>query len=286
MVINMKLSVFYDHIKEACEQRNISILEALQIAKDSGISGIEINLTCLLENEETIMKNLNEIGMEISCIYEFYDFGNSSDITYGKEHILAAKRNGADKILVVPGFLSEEEATIINNVSDDYEVTANMMHDNIKTTQMRKALTELTEFAASQNVTVTLEDFDNSTAPFARINQLLWFMKEVPELRFTLDTGNFVYSDESVLKGYEILKPYIVHAHCKDRGVEELADKNALYNRGMAACPTGYGYMPIREIVDNLLHDSYNGYFAIEHFGADDQIDFIKKSAAYLELNG
>lgn len=282
----MKLSVFYDHILEACEQRNISILEALQIVKDCGISGIEINLTCLLEDEESIIQNLDKVGMEISCVYEFYDFGNSTDLSYGKEHILAAKRVGANKILVVPGFLSEEESEIINRVSDDFETTAEEMNKNIKVLNMKNALINLTNFASLHNITITLEDFDDSTAPFARTNQLLWFMKEVPGLRFTLDTGNFVYSDESVLEGYEILKPYIVHVHCKDRGVEEKTDVDTIYNRGMVACPCGYGYMPIHEIVGNLLHNNYNGYFAIEHFGANDQLEFIKKSVSYMELNG
>lgn len=279
----MNLSVFYDHLLEACEQRNISILESLHIARDSGISGIEINLTYLLENEETIMKNLKEVGMKISCIYEFYDFGYSADLSYGKEHILAAKRTGADKILVVPGSLPEEEAEIINHVSDDFETTTKAMNQNTKVLQMKNVLTELTNFAALHNVTVTLEDFDDNSVPYARANQLLWFMKEVPGLRFTLDTGNFVNSDESVLKGYEILKSYIVHVHCKDRGVEEINDNKAIYNRGMRPCPTGYGYLPIREIIDNLSRDNYIGYFAIEHFGADDQIDFIMRSAKFME---
>lgn len=282
----MKLSVFYDHILEACEQRNISILEALQIVKDCGISGIEINLTCLLEDEESIIQNLNKVGMKISCIYEFYDFGYSADLSYGKEHILAAKRTGADKVLVVPGSLPEEEAEIINHVSDDFVATTKAMNQNTKVLQMKNVLTELTNFAALHNVTVTLEDFDDSSVPYARANQLLWFMKEIPGLRFTLDTGNFVNSDESVLKGYEILKPYIVHVHCKDRGVEEINDNKAIYNRGMRPCPAGYGYIPIREIIENLLHDTYTGYFAIEHFGADDQIDFIIRSAKFMELNG
>lgn len=31
----MKISVFYDHLLEACEQQNISIQEALQITKSN-----------------------------------------------------------------------------------------------------------------------------------------------------------------------------------------------------------------------------------------------------------
>lgn len=282
----MKISVFYDHLLEACEQQNITIQEALQITKSCGIKGIEINLTCLLENEEFIMKTLRALDMEISCIYEFYDFGNSTDLSYGKEHILAAKRTGADKILIVPGFLTEEEAFIINQVSNNKDATTKEMNKNSKVLQMKESLIELTNFASKSNITVTLEDFDSNTAPYARANQLLWFMKEVPGLRFTLDTGNFVYSDENVLIGYELLKPYIVHVHCKDRGIEENRDENGTYNKGMAACPTGSGYMPIGEIVTKLLQDRYTGYFAIEHFGADNQIDFIKRSAKYMELIG
>lgn len=39
-------------------------------------------------------------------------------------------------------------------------------------------------------------------------------------LKFTLDTGNFAYSDEDAVQAYEVLKDYIVHVHCKDRNVD------------------------------------------------------------------
>ena len=66
----------------------------------------------------------------------------------------------------------------------------------------------------------TLEDFDGPVQPFARMYQLLWFMENVPGLKFTLDTGNFAYSDEDAVQAYEVLKDYIVHVHCKDRNVD------------------------------------------------------------------
>lgn len=44
-------------------------------------------------------------------------------------------------------------------------------------------------------------------------------MKNVPGLKYTLDTGNFAFSDENVLEAMEVMKDYIVHVHCKDRAV-------------------------------------------------------------------
>ena len=45
----------------------------------------------------------------------------------------------------------------------------------------------------------------------------------------------------------------------------------------------GDGRIPIKEVVTKLLSSGYNGYFAIEHFGAGDQIKFMERSARFLK---
>lgn len=40
-------------------------------------------------------------------------------------------------------------------------------------------------------------------------------MENVPGLKFTLDTGNFAYSDGGCCAAYEVLKDYIVHVHAR-----------------------------------------------------------------------
>lgn len=76
----------------------------------------------------------------------------------------------------------------------------------------------------------------------------------------------------------ELLKPYIVHVHCKDRGIE---GENKL-----AGVSVGSGYLPIREMTECLRLQGYDGYLAIEHFDLPDQMKHIRESAEFLKSNG
>lgn len=73
----------------------------------------------------------------------------------------------------------------------------------------------------------------------------------------------------------------MVHIHAKDRGEESLSEVFAC-NKGMAACPTGAGYLPVERIVREAITEGYQGYVAVEHFGAQNQIEYMQKSAEFL----
>lgn len=277
----MKISIFYDHLQEAVEQSGLCMDEVVQKVRNAGITGLEINLTSLIEQEKQVVTLLEKYDMNISCIYEFYDWGNHPDLAYGRKHVDMAGKMGAKNILVVPGFLPDEEAEMLRMAGREKASLYQFMEKNQKVQQMKKNLQELTAYAASQNVSVTLEDFDHKAAPFATKWQLLWFMEHVEGLRFTMDIGNFVYSDEDAYAGFQLLKPWMVHIHAKDRGEESLSEVFAC-NKGMAACPTGAGYLPVERIVREAITEGYQGYVAVEHFGAQNQIEYMQKSAEFL----
>lgn len=287
--MKMKLSVFYDHITEACAQKQLPVQEVLKQVREAGITGIEINLSQLLEKKEEILKNFKDADLCVSSIYEFYDWGNNTDLSHGRKQVETAYEVGAGKILVVPGFVSGKEAAQFRRKNHSYRELTACMDQNIKIRRMKRNLSELVfysmELAEDEKaVAVTLEDFDGKLAPYATANGLLYFMEHVPDLKYTVDTGNFAFSDEDAWEGYERLKPYVVHAHCKDRGTEKkLRYWNCKINHGLATVPVGSGYMPVKRIVEDLLSHGYDGYFAIEHFGAEDQLACIRQSAEYLQ---
>lgn len=278
----MKISIFYDHLLEAAQQRTESVADIMAEARKAGICGLEINLTCLLEQEALVRELLEKQDMQISCIYEFFDWGNQTDISYGKKQVDMAKEMGAEKILVVPGFLSEEEAVELEKAGKEKESLYQFMNQNEKVQRMKVALQELVAYADTQGITVTMEDFDSANAPYATIYQLSWFMEQVDGLRFTMDTGNFAYSDEDAYEGFQQLKARMVHLHCKDRGMEPHMEAFR-YKRGMATCATGSGYLPIQKIIREAMEEGYHGYYAIEHFGAENQMETMRQSAAFLK---
>lgn len=271
----MRISVFYDHITQARQQTNKSLAQLLEACRNWGIEGLEINYTQLQSGGGRLRRELRRAGLSISCIYEFYDFTHDSDLKQAKKHVDLAARVGAGKVLIVPGFLEEQEAGELEDIYiSGSEAVARYMESHASTCQVRDALRELVVYGQGKGVKITLEDFDGHTSPCARMLSLKWLMEQVPGLGFTLDMGNFAYSGEDVEEAYELLKPYVVHVHCKDRGTEE---------GGLACVPTGGGYLPVRELVTRLKVQGYDGYLAIEHFDAPDQFEYIRRSAEFLK---
>lgn len=276
----MELSVFYDHILEAAEQSGKSTAEILKFCHDCGIAALEMNFSCLSENKERIALELAGSGMKISCLYEMFDFGRNTDLTKGKRMIDAAAEMKVPRILIVLGELEGWEAAELAACHDVYESTEQYMNQSHSIQNMRNALCELVEYAARSDIQVTLEDFDGFTQPYARINQLLWFMRHVPGLKYTLDMGNFAFNDEDVSRAADILGAYIVHVHCKDRMASPHV--KGQFCKGLGQCAAGEGYIPIAELVKQLKANGYDGYLAIEHFGVENQLSHMEKSAHYL----
>lgn len=293
---DIKLSVFYEHLREASQQTGKSMEELLKITKGCGIDGIEMDFSVLLE-DPGLARKFKEYGLEISNAYQFFDFGSryAAGMHLGRKMINTAQTMGIQRIMIIPGFLEEDKARELNRVSAYYEATAKYMEASPEIQSMRDALQELTEYAKERGIMVSMEDFDSFTSPIARMNPIKWFMEQVPGLMHTLDMGNYVFSDEDVQEAYEMFRDKIGHVHCKDRGEEqenspELWENLFLYEdevprnrKGLKPVAVGDGYMPIEALVLRLKEQGYKGYLAIEHFGAPDQLEYMEKSAEFLK---
>src|SRR5574344_931669 len=294
----MKLSVFYEHIREASTQSGKQIEAILEQCRREGIEGIDIEDKVLAADFDSTVTKIQNASMRISSIYGFFDLtkNNADEINRAKKLVDYAKTVslscgagcGSCRVLVVPGFLSEEEGNALNKCRDSYEKTSTFMEESDAVQNMKRALTEIVSYAKNRSlqepareVTVCLEDFDNSTSPCSGKQELLWFMKNVPGLKWVLDTGNFAFSNENVLDAYDDLKQYLAYVHCKDRGAES-GKEGGLFNKGLLPVPTGSGYIPLQTIVEQLKKQNYTGYLAIEHFGAPDQMSYMQQSAQFL----
>lgn len=292
---DIRLSVFYEHLREAGEQTGKSFEELLAAAKDAGIQGVEMEYSTMLA-DPSLCRKIQEAGMEISNVYQFFEFGKrfAAGMHQGRKMIDLAARLGIRRVMIIPGFLEEEGARKLRQAGRDYGETADFMSSNSEILSMKEALEELVEYAAERKVRVSMEDFDSYDSPIARMNSIKWFLDQIPGLQHTLDMGNYVFSDENVWEAYALMEGSIGHVHCKDRGEEpenqeELREKLVLlpgekprYRKGLKPVPVGEGYLPIGELVRKLRDTGYSGYLAIEHFGAPDQLDFMLRSAEYL----
>ncbi len=282
----MKISTFYEHIASALAAHpELSAEQLADMLMTAGITGIEMDLADYDRDGDRILGPLMQAGMRVSGIYGFHHFGEGETPAESFRHVDVAKKLGATAIMPIPGFLSEEEASELNAITDDLEKAAAWLSSNPKTKAMAAGDREMVRYAREvyPELLVVMEDFDLNTSPFATLAGLNWLMKEVPELGFAMDTGNFVYSDEDALAGYAALHDRVVHIHCKDRGEEaEVLARGNRFNRGLSAVPVGDGYMPVEAVVKDALSGGYRGWFAIEHFGAKDSLSYMLRSAEYL----
>lgn len=268
----MKLSVFYEHIVEASEQSSKSIAKICREIYSHGITGIEIEDKRLLSNKDEIIKILKEADMEISCIYAFFDFSHKNELSRAFELIDLAQDLKVLKVMIIPGFIQKKHEKIF------------FIYDRL-IQRMIHSLTAVSGYAKDKKVMLLLEDFDDKIAPFATAKQLKYFIDHVPDLYCAFDTGNFLYSEEDSLEVLPLFIDKIRHVHCKDRTFEREegeTPKRTVRGRDMYSCSVGSGCIKMKEIIEKVIENGYDGYFAIEHFGSLNQLEDMKKSAVWL----
>jgi len=266
----MKLSVFYEHIFEAAQQSGISVEAALDHAKGCGIDFLDCDLWRLSEKEG--QKSLfDKCGMGVSCIYAHFDFlHDSAEQSEQKYRSLfeTAQYFGAKKVLCIPGFFESGRE---------------------KSKQMElfcEGLSRMCNAAKEYGVTVTVEDFDDINSPCCKMEDIRYLLDRCEGLMYTFDTGNFRYCLEDADKAYSLLCDRIAHVHLKDRSYDAArADKEASNGKADLSGAVMYpaevcgGVIGIDKLIKKLIADGYDGVLAIEHFGAAEQLLYIKRSA-------
>ena len=147
------------------------------------------------------------------------------------------------------------------------------------------AMQKMCAYTLEKNLTPTIEDFDDINSPIATAEGMLWFADRIPSLKFTFDTGNFMYSNQDEITAFSMLKDKIIHVHCKDCSLNFKPNcecKLTIANKEMYPAFVGDGIIKIKNIHTNLEKLNYNGIYTIEHFGAENQIDYMEYSAKYL----
>ncbi len=267
----MKISVFFDHILQAREQTGKDLTELLQEVRQAGIEAVEISLEYLLTHED-VLEKLKQADLKVSCIYGFYEMERQDETEKAKKHIEAAARVGAKRVLVVPGFLQGLESKKMQQNMSDAQNIEKFMNHNREILRMKEGLSHIAELGAEKGVVVTIEDFDDPNSPLSGMHGIHWFLKQIPKLQYTLDTGNYLYYGEQMLDAYALLKNRIAHVHCKDRHIGD-----------NASIEVGSGYIPFQELLADLRTQGYEGYLAIEHFDVPDQEGCIQRSALPLK---
>lgn len=279
-----QLNIFYDHILEAIKQNpQMSTDKVLDLVHSFGYSGLECDYDTIAGHPE-LKEIFNRHNLSVASIYCRFNFPDSPFISFiPRIHGLlkTAKFYNVQNILIIPGY-TKSPVKADNNSPDSFtEFQCN------ESKKMIAALQHITKAASTKNINITLEDYDDEAAPYSTDKGLLFFLKNVPGLKVTFDTGNFAYSLVDETEAFEKLKFHITHVHLKDRSIDSSRKnkqndnaKPDLSGNIMYPCEVGSGYIKISEIVKKLLDMGYEGSFSIEHFNAVNQLKYMKQSAS------
>lgn len=262
----MRKSIFLAHIHQTVQQRGGTLKEWLVKVKQLGFEGLECDYADLERDPKAFAAMLAEVGLEIASVPYFFFFERGVDPQKIRTVVCNVAAAGGKKLLAIPG---ELDGTCPNALD-----------------RMVEGLTILCKEAEQAGITVSLEDFDNVNSPCSTAVGLQYFFDRVPELKFNLDTGNFLYMDQDMLEESRPLMGRIAHIHLKDRSrtpvYENQQPQYSVNGMEMYACPVGQGMIPIEEAIAMAQDAGYDGFCSAEHYGVADQWDFVVKSAAWL----
>ncbi len=251
---SLSLAVFFAHIQEASEQTGQSVKQILTRIKAYGIDALEFDYDVLVSEEDAYSTLLKDCGLKISSIYRFFDFGRTDVSSDDYELIHLAMRFDCTHVMAIPGFY-----TALDEAGKKQELQ-NMIQN----------MQKLVDYGHSHGVQVLMEDFDDPNSPFSTLDGLLHLMTNVSGIGCTFDTGNFIFDSLSGPEAFSSLKPYIRHVHLKDR------------QKDFSPAAVGTGTMQISQILQLIRQSEYQGYFSIEHFGAPNQLEYIRQSAQWI----
>jgi len=262
----MKLSVFYDHVLRAAEQRGLTLEEALRRVRDMGYTMLEVDLDHF-DDDPMLAEKLHAAGFGVANICCFLHFERDAQRERQQRLIDTALRAGVARVMPIPGLFTGE-------------------NDAEELQRMTRAMAELVQLAQAAGLEITIEDYDNARSPIYGSTGMLHFLQDQPALGVAFDTGNFRFAGEEVLTAFETLKGRIRHVHVKDRALENIAgesNKTALDGTQLYPCAVGDGVLPLKEVFAHLCAIGYDQVLTVEHFDGADQLQLMAQSAQYMK---
>lgn len=260
-------ATFLSHIYDISLRENISVVSAMNLARNLGYIGLDANWTDINENSSDLKKQLNNSDLHLSSVYRFCDLSDAYNQDEMKSFLDVVAQLECTKVMLIPGFFTEQtdRDTQINKIIE--------------------ALNNACELATKYNITPTIEKYDYILSPCGENKYLSRILDSVPALGFTFDTGNYIYFDEDVLEGFDKYKDRIRHVHIKDRSFSPYFDgekpvSETISGKLLYPAPSGHGIIPIKNCIDRLKSIDYNGYLCTKFFGAERMLDYLKLSSS------
>ena len=148
---------------------------------------------------------------------------------------------------------------------------------------LAKNFRRVTEYAQTLGIKTCFENHGHICQDYDRCEKLFNAIDH-NNFGLLLDMGNFLCADNNPVMAYSRLAPYAIHAHAKDFSYANYNDgkpENGHFTRGcnyIVGRPVGEGDVPVKQCIQILKKNNYNGYLSIEYEGAEDCIDGITRA--------
>jgi len=160
----MKIGIFFDHLRVASDQTGMSLEKIVHETAKLGIDYVHVNGEFWMNNEQRLDEMLQKAGLRVGAADGFFSLTQGREIDKAEEMIRFLSRKGVEQLLLIPGFVHEAQSR--QSAMDE----------------AARHMKQLVYLARSLHVQCSLEDFDNTAAPFGTWQELKWYLEQIPEL--------------------------------------------------------------------------------------------------------
>jgi len=199
------------------------------------------------------------------------------------------KKTREKSMAKVKGYIDQMEKLSLSLIMLAPEVRQAIDEEELKRMQeiLISGFSRIAEYAKGSGIKVTIENQSTLTRADSKMEDIRYILDCVPEIGFVLDCGNFFCIKEDVLKAYELLSDRIVRVHTKDWNFDPYGSFVREDMPRFNGAVLGKGLVPLKEIIQNLKRDSFNGKIVLEINAGRITLDMLDKSAEFLrsEIN-
>ena len=147
--------------------------------------------------------------------------------------------------------------------------------------------TRIAEYAKGSGIKVAIENQSSLVRADSKMEEIRYILDCVPQIGYVLDCGNYFCIGEDVLKAYKLLSDRLVRVHAKDWVFDPYGSFSRENMPRFNGIELGKGLIPMKEIIQNLREDKFNGKVVLEVNAGVITLDMLDKSVDFLrnEIN-
>ncbi|MFT4416469.1 sugar phosphate isomerase/epimerase family protein [Fredinandcohnia humi] len=273
----MKTSVSMYSLHKYTVTENLDVFGFIDYAASIGVDGVEL-LDIYWKDEENEIPQVNLLLAERKLKVSAYDITNNFVKTSELE-----RTQEIEKVQKGVDIAKKLHTKVVRIFSGD-------VNENVDFEQGKQwiieCLKESAVYAEEHGIILAIENHGYFAG---RSDQVIELIEAVgsPNVRSTLDTGNFLLVDEDPSHAVTAVKKYVKHVHFKDfknmgKDYEGPAFKS-LSGEKFLGTVAGEGSVNLQHVISELKEVGYNGWLSVEFEGTGDPKVGAEKSISNLK---